>query len=107
MSSIFSNSASFQLDYSIYNSLIDLLTSQRLTNLCCLDAQTSLILDQPIKLLNYNILSNSSDLDNHTKIQLAYVINKLLKERLEIVELLEKTDLERKVRFSDISLDFP
>ena len=95
MTTIFS--ASYPLDYEIYNNLINLITSQRLTRLACLDHQTSLILDQPIKLLNYGFLDKEMDIESHSKIDLAYMINKLLKERSEIVILLEKANFERKV----------
>lgn len=96
MAKLFSIRSSLSLDYEVYNNMINLLTSQKVTNLCCLDYNTSLVLDQPLKLLNYNLL-DKEDLENHSKIDLGYIINKLLKERIEIIELFEKTNKERKV----------
>lgn len=93
----FSSSASHQLDYEIYNNLINLLTSQKVSNLTCLDHHVSLTLDQPIKLLNYGFLDKELEIESHSKIDLAYMINKLLTERSELIVLLEKTNKERKV----------
>ena len=93
----FSSSASHQLDYEIYNNLINLLTSQKVSNLTCLDHHVSLTLDQPIKLLNYGFLDKELEIESHSKIDLAYMINKLLTERSELIILLEKTNKERKV----------
>lgn len=73
-----------------------------MSNLSCLDHNTSLILDQPIKLLNYGFLDKELEIENHSKIDLAYMINKLLNERSEIIVLLEKANKERKVSFSMI-----
>lgn len=97
MFGLFSSSSSLHLDYDIYNNLINLLTSQRVSDLSCLDHHTSLVLDQPIKLLNYGFLDRDFEIECHSKIDLAYMINKLLSERSEIVVLLEKANSERKV----------
>lgn len=97
MSNLFSRSHPL-LDYEIYNNLINLLTSQKVTNLCCLDYNTSLVLEKPLKLLNYTFLDKDNDLENHSKIDLAYIINKLLRERMEIIILFEKANEERKAK---------
>lgn len=127
---------SSSLDYSIYNNLINLLTSQKLKDYSCLDKDTSLLLSQPLKLFNppTSLLlpppslppSSSSHLppsNYHSSSppyhpppssyhppppsssspfsaqEMAMIVNNLLKERNMLVELLEKTNKERKVRW--------
>ena len=127
------------LDYSIYNNLINLLTSQKLKDYSCLDRDTTLLLSQPLKLFNpppsllfpppsfllppspsshptlssYHPSSPSYHplpLSYHppppssspfSAQEMAMIVNNLLKERNMLVELLEKTNKERKVRWEE------
>lgn len=99
MSCIFLN-PSYSCDYTIFDNLIDILTSNFLNKNCCLDYETSLLLEQPIKVLSYTNIEQEEDIEEFSKFELALMVNKLLKERQYILELFEKIDIERKVLFS-------
>lgn len=45
------------------------------------------------------------DIENHSKFDLAYMINKLLKERMDIIILLQKTNQERIVKIKKIVVE--
>lgn len=88
---------SFKVDYSIYNNLINLLISHKLIDYNCLDRETSLLLAEPLKLINYSFLDNDKQMTAFSSPELYLIINSLLKERIIIVDLFEKMNKERKV----------
>lgn len=87
----------FKPDYLIYDNLINILTNSILNKSCCLDKETSLLLEQPINLLNYSNIEPDEDVEEYSKFELGMMVNNLLKERQYITELFERVDKERKV----------
>ncbi len=88
---------SYKPDYLIYDNLINILTNNHLNKTCCLDRETSFLLEQPIKLLSFSNIDGEEEIEEYTKLELSLMVNKLLKERQFIMEIFEKVDQERKV----------
>ena len=96
MSCIFVSN-SYKSDYTIYDNLINILVDNHINKTCCLDYETSLLLEQPIKLLSYSNIEQDEELEEYTKVELSLMVNKLLKERQYIMDLFDKIDTERRV----------
>ena len=90
-------SNNYKPDYPIYDNLINILTNNHINKTCCLDSETSFLLEQPIKLLSLSNIEGEEEIEEYTKLELSLMVNKLLKERQYIMDLFEKVDQERRV----------
>lgn len=98
MTCIFFNSDSlFKPDYLVYDNLINILTRNHVNKGCCLDIETSLLLEQPIRLLSYSNIEQEDEIEEYSKLELSMMVNKLLKERQYLMDLFGKIDQERRV----------
>ena len=88
---------SYSIDTESYHKLVFLLTNNKINEGCHLDSKILYLLDQPLRIFEYSAIKETDDLEEHTKLELTLIINKLLEERTMILSQYENLHKERKV----------